>query len=159
MCSHFPAYVTGLSRKGTNLPWAPTQCWASYCRGLYNYHPNRTVPRVKGNILHSNYARIRNCTETISLVNQNARPRPNLYTAHNTVLKNSKDNRPTNPPWPFRIWHNIIIPLQWYTCVYLSALILAQQKSPFIAIEKVSSWICMWGSELAWWLHRLANGP
>lgn len=86
-----------------------------------------------------------------------APPPPNLCTAHNTVLKNSKDNRPTNPPWPFCIWQNIIIPRQWYTCVYLSALILAQQKSPFTAIEKVSSWICMWGSELAWWLHRGAN--
>ena len=80
-CGHFPAYVTGLARKGTNLPWAPTQCWASCFRGLYNYHPNRTVLRLKGNIPHNNYARIRKCTETISLVSQNARTPPSPISA------------------------------------------------------------------------------
>lgn len=43
--------------------------------------------------------------------------------------------------------------------VYLSALILAQQKSPFIAIDKVSSWICMWGSEPAGGSTGLPMGP
>lgn len=49
--------------------------------------------------------------------------------------------------WPFYYGRTSLF-RQWYTCVYLSALILAlQQKSP-LCLSKVSSWICMWGSEL-----------
>ena len=97
---------------------------------------------VKGDL--NDYARTTNYTETA----------PNKPEHIVQELQGQQNGQST---LEFSHLMNITIPLQWYICVYLSALISAQQESPLVAIEEISSLTSVRCSELDWQVHMTAN--
>lgn len=110
--------------------------------------------RVKGDM--KNYVWMTSCTETA--LGKAECTVPCLYTAHSRLWWTPRAKALFSHTH-FPTWYNLIIPLQWCICVYLSGLISAQQESPLVVIEKVSSLACVSCYGLDSQVHRAPNRP